>query len=80
MLQTAQNEWENEPYMRGKLRMSIFWSNLRIVNLIFLEEVMGIVTLKGQKRAKQIWLIKRERQHMGKGNTHTWAENGWIVG
>ncbi|RXH92297.1 hypothetical protein DVH24_033193 [Malus domestica] len=35
--------------MLGKLRMSIFWSNLRIVNIIFLEEVMGIVTLKDRE-------------------------------
>ena len=44
--------------MLGKLRMSIFWRNLQIVNILFLEEVMGIVILKVQKRAKQIWLIK----------------------
>ncbi|XP_068344226.1 NADP-dependent D-sorbitol-6-phosphate dehydrogenase-like [Pyrus communis] len=41
---TAHNELENEPYMLGKLRMSIFWRILRIVNIIF---VMAVLTLKG---------------------------------
>ena len=41
-LRPTQNELENEPYILEKLRMSIFWSILRIVNIIFLEEVMGI--------------------------------------
>ena len=39
--------------MLGKLRMSIFWSNLRIVNIIFLEDVMVILTLKGYQEAEQ---------------------------
>ncbi|KAB2607403.1 S ribonuclease [Pyrus ussuriensis x Pyrus communis] len=43
---TAQNELENEVYMLGKLRMSIFWSISQIVNIIFLEEVMAVLTLK----------------------------------
>ncbi|KAM1091411.1 hypothetical protein ACFX19_019110 [Malus domestica] len=50
MLRTDQNECENEPYMLGKLRMSIFWRNLQIVNIIFLEEVMRIVALKGSEK------------------------------
>ncbi|KAM2899055.1 hypothetical protein COP2_008519 [Malus domestica] len=49
----AQNELENEPYMLGKLRMSIFWSISRIVNIIFLEEVMAVLTLKGFQDAEQ---------------------------
>ncbi|KAM0978652.1 hypothetical protein FF1_014597 [Malus domestica] len=39
--------------MLGKLRMSIFWSISWIVNIIFLEEVMAILTLKGFQDAKQ---------------------------
>ena len=52
-MRTAQNELVNEPYMFGKLRMSIFWSIFRIIKIIFLEEVMGILTLKGSKAAEQ---------------------------
>ena len=48
-MRTAQNELENEPYMLGKLQMSIFWSILRIVKIIFLEEVMGILVREGQE-------------------------------
>ena len=75
MLQTAQNELENEPYIHGKLRMSTFWSNLRIINIIFLEEVMGIVTLKGS----ETWTTHTQRERQGMDSL-TWAENGWIVG
>ena len=35
--------------MLGKLQMSIFWSILRIVKIIFLEEVMGILVREGQE-------------------------------
>ena len=59
----AQNELENEPYMLGKLQMSIFWSIFWIVNIIFLEEVIGILTLKGSKAAEQfvtaMWCFNR---------------------
>ena len=61
--------------MIGKLRMSIFWSNSRIVNIIFLEEVMGIVTLKGS----ETWTAHTQRERQGMDGL-TWAENGWIVG
>ena len=61
--------------MHGKLRMSIFWINLRIGNSIFLEEVMGIVTLKGSKT----WTAHTQRERQGMDGL-TWAENGWIVG
>ena len=40
---------ENEPYMLGKLRMSIVWSILWIVKIHFLEEVMGILVREGQE-------------------------------
>ncbi|KAB2612566.1 hypothetical protein D8674_034882 [Pyrus ussuriensis x Pyrus communis] len=56
---TAQNELENEPYMLGKLQMSIFWSISRIVNIIFLEEVMAILTLKGSQEAEQFVTDKK---------------------
>ena len=39
--------------MLGKLRMYIFWNISRIVNIIFLEEVMAILTLKGFQDAEQ---------------------------
>ena len=52
-LRTAQNELVNEPYLFGKLRMSIFWSILRIIKIIFLEKGMGILTLKGSQAAEQ---------------------------
>ena len=39
--------------MARKLRMSICWSISRIVNIIFLEEVMVILTLKGWQEAEQ---------------------------
>ncbi|KAB2601541.1 hypothetical protein D8674_002546 [Pyrus ussuriensis x Pyrus communis] len=39
--------------MLGKLHMSIFWSISQIVNIIFLEEVMTILTLKGSQEAEQ---------------------------
>ena len=52
-MRIAQNELENEPYILGKLRMSIFWSISRIVNIIFLEEVMAVLTLKGFQDAEQ---------------------------
>ena len=39
--------------MLGKLRMSIFWSISRIINIIFLEEVMAVLTLKGWQEAEQ---------------------------
>ncbi|KAB2597246.1 hypothetical protein D8674_000166 [Pyrus ussuriensis x Pyrus communis] len=58
-LRTAQNELENEPYMLGKLRMSIFWSILRIVNIIFLEKVMAVQTLKGSQEAEQFVTDKK---------------------
>ncbi|CAN6580777.1 unnamed protein product [Malus baccata var. baccata] len=48
-----QNELENEPYMLGKLRMSIFWSISQIVHSIFVEEVMAVLTLKGFQDAEQ---------------------------
>ena len=48
-LRTAQNELENEPYMLGKLWMYIFWSILRIIKIIFLDEVMDILACKGQE-------------------------------
>ncbi|KAB2603373.1 hypothetical protein D8674_004378 [Pyrus ussuriensis x Pyrus communis] len=58
-LQTAQNELENEPYILGKLRMSIFWSISRIVNIIFLEEVMAVLTLNGSQEAEQFVTDKK---------------------
>ncbi|KAB2594645.1 hypothetical protein D8674_030095 [Pyrus ussuriensis x Pyrus communis] len=58
-LGTAQNELENELYMLGKLRMSIFWSISRIVNIIFLEEVMAVLTLKGSQEAEQFVTDKK---------------------
>ncbi|KAM2019750.1 hypothetical protein ACFX1T_022509 [Malus domestica] len=39
--------------MLGKLRMSILWSISRIVNIIFLEDVMAILKLKGFQDAEQ---------------------------
>ena len=39
--------------MPGKLRMSIFWNILWIDNIIFLEEVMTVLTLKGWQEAEQ---------------------------
>ncbi|KAL6269846.1 hypothetical protein Pyn_21378 [Prunus yedoensis var. nudiflora] len=33
--------------------MSIFWNNSRIVHIIFLEEVMAVLTLKGPQEAEQ---------------------------
>ena len=39
--------------MLGKVRMSIFWRILQIANIIFLEEVMVILTLKGYQEAEQ---------------------------
>lgn len=39
--------------MLGKLRMYIFWNISRIVNIIFLEEVMAILILKGFQDAEQ---------------------------
>ena len=39
--------------MLGKLRMSIFWSISRIVNSIFVEEVMAVLTLKGSQETGQ---------------------------
>ncbi|KAM1353509.1 hypothetical protein ACFX2H_032989 [Malus domestica] len=39
--------------MLGKLWMSIFWSISRIANIIFLEEVMAVLTLKGYQEAEQ---------------------------
>ncbi|KAM1160050.1 hypothetical protein ACFX19_033717 [Malus domestica] len=39
--------------MLGKLRMSICWSISRIANIIFLEEVMPVLTLKGYQEAEQ---------------------------
>ena len=39
--------------MLGKLRMSSFWTILRIVIIIFLEEVMAILTLKGSQETEQ---------------------------
>ncbi|KAB2616129.1 hypothetical protein D8674_022717 [Pyrus ussuriensis x Pyrus communis] len=58
-LRTSQNELENEPYMLGKLRMSIFWSISRIVNIIFLEKVMVVLTLKGSQEAEQFVTDKK---------------------
>ena len=58
-LRTAQNELDNEPYMLGKLRMSIFWSISRIVNIIFLEKVMAVLTLKGSQEAEQFVTDKK---------------------
>ena len=87
-MRTVHNELENEPYILEKLRMSIFCSILRIVNIIFLEEVMGILTLKGSKAAEQFvtpmskahacskrraaWKIKESCQE-----SSTWTENKW---
>ena len=39
--------------MLGKLRMFIFWNISWIVNIIFLEEVMAVLTLKGSQVAEQ---------------------------
>ncbi|KAB2612702.1 hypothetical protein D8674_035018 [Pyrus ussuriensis x Pyrus communis] len=58
-LRTAQNELENEPYILRKLRMSIFWKISRIVNVIFLEEVMAVLTLKGFQEAEQFVTDKK---------------------
>ena len=35
--------------MLGKLQKSIFWNILRIVKIMFLEEVMGILVREGQE-------------------------------
>ncbi|RXH74655.1 hypothetical protein DVH24_029376 [Malus domestica] len=43
--------------MVGKLRMSIFLSILRLVNIIFLE-VMPVLTLKGSKRLSTMKAMK----------------------
>ena len=45
--------------MLGKLRMSIFWSISRIANIIFLEEVMALLTLKGTQGAEQFVTDKK---------------------
>ena len=39
--------------MLGKLQMSSFWRMLQIVNIIFLEEVMAVLTLKGSQETEQ---------------------------
>ena len=45
--------------MHGKLRMSIFWSISRIANIILLEEVMAVLTLKGYQEAEQFVTAKK---------------------
>ncbi|KAL6279850.1 hypothetical protein ACE6H2_016731 [Prunus campanulata] len=38
--------------MLGKLLISILWSNSRIVHIIFLEEVMAVLTFKGSQETE----------------------------
>ncbi|XP_068323135.1 uncharacterized protein [Pyrus communis] len=63
-LRTAQNELEDEPYMIGKLRMSILWSISWIANIIFLEEVMAVLTLDGSQKAEQFVIHKKTLKAM----------------
>ncbi|KAB2635900.1 hypothetical protein D8674_026434 [Pyrus ussuriensis x Pyrus communis] len=42
-----------------ELRMSIFWRISRIVNIIFLEEVLAVLTLKGSQEAEQFVTDKK---------------------
>ena len=39
--------------------MFIFWTILRIVNIIFLEEVLAVLTLKGSQEAEQFVTDKK---------------------
>ncbi|KAB2603953.1 hypothetical protein D8674_038731 [Pyrus ussuriensis x Pyrus communis] len=41
------------------LEMSIFWSISRIINIIFLEEVMVVLTLKGSQETEQFVTDKK---------------------
>ncbi|RXH82777.1 hypothetical protein DVH24_003275, partial [Malus domestica] len=65
-LVATQDESENEAYMLAKLRMSIF-SILWLVNIIFLKEVMPILTLNGSQEAEQFDFSCKEEKKSTSG-------------